>query len=39
MQVLVKKKAPVQVTGGGGFRYENAVAARARNQTLKSLSG
>jgi hypothetical protein len=28
MQDIVKKKAPVQVTGGGGFRYENAVAAR-----------
>jgi hypothetical protein len=28
MQDLVKKKAPVKVTGGGGFRYENAVAAR-----------
>ena len=25
---MAKKKAPVQVTGGGGFRYENAVAAR-----------
>jgi hypothetical protein len=24
----VKKKASVKVTGGGGFRYENAVAAR-----------
>jgi hypothetical protein len=24
----VKKKAPVQATGGGGFRFENAVAAR-----------
>jgi hypothetical protein len=24
----LKKKAPVQATGGGGFRYENAVAAR-----------
>jgi hypothetical protein len=24
----VKKKAPVQATGGSGFRYENAVAAR-----------
>ena len=28
MQDSVKKKAPVQATGGGGFRYENAVAAR-----------
>jgi hypothetical protein len=28
MQDSVKKKAPVQTTGGGGFRYENAVAAR-----------
>lgn len=28
MQEAVKKKAPVQATGGGGFRYENAVAAR-----------
>src|ERR1700733_8357093 len=23
-----KRKAPVQVTGGGGFRFENPVAAR-----------
>jgi len=28
MQEIVKKKAPVQATGGAGFRYENAVAAR-----------
>jgi hypothetical protein len=28
MQDIVKKKAPVQATGGAGFRYENAVAAR-----------
>jgi hypothetical protein len=28
MEDSVKKKAPVQATGGGGFRYENAVAAR-----------
>ncbi len=28
MQDNVKKKAPVQATGGGGFRYENAVAAQ-----------
>jgi hypothetical protein len=28
MQDSVKKKAPVQATGGGGFRYENAGAAR-----------
>jgi hypothetical protein len=28
MQDILKKKAPVQATGGGGFRYENAVAAR-----------
>jgi hypothetical protein len=28
MQGSVKQKAPVQATGGGGFRYENAVAAR-----------
>jgi hypothetical protein len=27
-QDIVKKKAPVQVTGGAGFRYENSVAAR-----------
>jgi hypothetical protein len=26
MQEIVKKKAPVQATGGAGFRYENAVA-------------
>jgi len=25
---VVKEKAPVQVTGGAGFRYENSVAAR-----------
>ena len=25
---MPKKKAPVQVTGGGGFRYENSAAAR-----------
>jgi hypothetical protein len=28
MQDSVKKKAPVQATSGGGFRYENTVAAR-----------
>jgi hypothetical protein len=28
MEDSVKKKAPVQATGGGGFSYENAVAAR-----------
>jgi hypothetical protein len=28
MQDIMKKKAPVQATGGAGFRYENAVAAR-----------
>ena len=28
MQESVKRKAPVHVTGGGGFRYENAVAAQ-----------
>jgi hypothetical protein len=27
-QEIVKKKAPVQATGGAGFRYENSVAAR-----------
>ena len=27
-QETVKKKAPVQATGGGGFRYENTVGAR-----------
>ena len=27
-QRIVKKKAPVQLTGGAGFRYENPVAAR-----------
>ena len=30
MQDSVKKKAPVQTTGGGGFRYENA-ATRKRS--------
>jgi hypothetical protein len=25
---MPKQKAPVQVTGGGGFRYENSVSAR-----------
>src|ERR1700730_16029542 len=25
---IVKRRAPVQVTGGAGFRYENPVAAR-----------
>ncbi len=24
----MRRKAPVQLTGGGGFRYENSVAAR-----------
>jgi hypothetical protein len=28
MGQLIKKKAPVQLTAGGGFRYENSVAAR-----------
>jgi hypothetical protein len=28
MHDIMKKKAPVQVTGGAGFRYENAIAAR-----------
>jgi hypothetical protein len=27
-QEIVKRRAPVQVTGGAGFRYENSVAAR-----------
>ena len=27
-QRIVKQKAPVQLTGGAGFRYENPVAAR-----------
>jgi hypothetical protein len=38
-QEIVKKKAPVQVTGGGGFRYENSAAARFLLNLLGGTNG